>query len=437
MHLDPGSRRRVVLAIAIIVLLVLAGCVAAFLILRPSGNTSPVVVDDGPTLYEALGSVNDSVATLSGGPWVLSQVYGVASPLPVNPGAWGWGEYDGTLASCQVDFNGLTIWNGTLPLFHGTFDSGTAPFWQVVFFSNASQQLLVTTDLEGEVHLFPPIPLSSSCATYSGLATNPWLTSLLFRLDGFPGNTPAMASDAWNAVAKQYVDWLGKTPAEMYLLGSDPFGSGQGAGTQIQFFTCGVVGWAGATPGLSVYGSAFNSSQGFNAFNYTLGCTPTADNWTSIPLQLEFSNFSTATNAETTAARSTFQFREFNASHQATPGFNIRGVTSWMIGLNLSSSCGQRLPLAPSMCSAWVASLRDCPANSSGWYAVLLSPNGQWDGWYGTTPDGPAWSYPVLPVVNNESIAVVVPSSWSLSGDQMVVDSTTAILPLTGSADFP
>ena len=42
MHLDPGSRRRVVLAIAIIVLLVLAGCVAAFLILRPSGNTSPV-----------------------------------------------------------------------------------------------------------------------------------------------------------------------------------------------------------------------------------------------------------------------------------------------------------------------------------------------------------------------------------------------------------
>ena len=84
----------------------------------------------------------------------------------------------------------------------------------------------------------------------------------------------------------------------------------------------------------------------------------------------------------------------------------------------------------------WVASLVSCGANTSGWYAVLLSPNGAWQGSYGETVNGPAWNYPISPVANNETIAVVVPSSWNVTGDTLEVTSTTSELPLTGSILF-
>jgi hypothetical protein len=321
-------------------------------------------------------------------------------------------------------------------LFTGTFNSGSAPFWQFVYFSNASQQLAVGTDVLGTVHAFPPIALTSECAELSGLAYEPWRAGYFWtHILGFPGNTPTMAADAWNVMAGSYVSWLREPVAEMYLMGGDPFGSGQASATQVEFFTCGTPGAAGATRGLAIYGSTDESSYTGNSWNYTLGCTPTADNWSAIPIELEFSNATVVTGASTTIASEEFRF--FYTSPPYTgPAYNPRGVTSSMVDLNLTAQDGGPLPMAGSDCTSRVATLSDCRANLTGWYAVLLGPDGAWDGSFGGTATGSQWTSPVLPVANNETIEVVVPSSWNVTGDTLEVTSTASKLPLTGSVVF-
>jgi hypothetical protein len=432
----PDTVRRALVAIAVVLTVVAAALGSYYVLDRGNGNAVDIV-DDGPTLYGALGSVNSSVIPWPGGPWTLSQVYGVASPIPADPSAWGWGEYDKTLDSCQAAFNGLTIWNGSIPLFDGTFNSGTAPFWQFVYFSNTTQQLLVATDVLGVTHVFPPIALTSECAEQSGLGVQPWTTTYYWGREGFPGNTPTMASDAWNVMAKSYVSWLDRPVGELYMFGATQFGSGQPSGDQVNFFTCGTPGAAGATPGLAIYGSTDEANFTGNSWNYTLGCTPTTNSWTAIPIELRFSNSSVVTLPGGSVVRQAFQFYYTGEPPYSGPGFNSRGVTSWMTALNLVDSDAQSLPIGQSDCLSWVPTLSDCGTNSTGWYAVILSPGGSWEGSFGETTTGPNWNYPVIPVANNETLAVVVPSSWNVSGDKLEVSSTTSELPLNGSATFP
>jgi hypothetical protein len=422
-----------VLAVAVIV--AAAGGLGAYVVLEHRGGGSTPVVDDGPTFYEALLDANQSAGAVAGGPWTLAQVYGVASSVPADPSAWGWGEYDQTLASCQAAFNGLTIWNGTIPLSDGTFNSGTATFWQFVYFSNTSQQLLVATDALGTVHVFSPIALTSECAVKSDLSYEPWIWSSDWSRYGYPGDTPTMASDDWNVMAASYVKWLGKTVAELYLLGADQFGSGQPIGDQINYFTCGTPGAVGATRGLAILGSTDEPNYTGNSWNYTLGCTPTTNSWTAISLRMMFSNATVAAGLGTTIFRQSFRFNMTGPPPYVGPGYNLRGMTSWMVSLNLTNGSGDRLPIGGSGCGSWVPSLTDC-IEMSGWYAVLLGPDGTWDGSYGATSSGPAWTYPVLPIANNETIAVIVPSSWNVTGDMLEVTSTTSHLPLTGSVTF-
>ncbi len=301
MPTDRGSARRRTIAVATVAIIAIAGGLGGFFILNGQDGKSSTIVNDGPTFHDALGAVNLSVNTVSGGPWVLSQVYGVASPVPSSPTSWGWGEYDNTLASCQAAFNGLTIWNGTIPLFDGSFNSGTAPFWQFVFFSNTTLQILVATDVLGVVHAYPPILMSSPCGMYSGLGYEPWVGSWAFYRWAFPGDTPAMASGAWNALGKSYVSWLGVLPTEMYLMGGVQFGSGQTPATQTTFFTCGTAGAAGVTRGLDVFADTYDTAEVSGSFNYTLGCTPTTNNFTAIPLEMKFSNASVNMGVGTTA----------------------------------------------------------------------------------------------------------------------------------------
>lgn len=435
---SPRHRRGrglTLVTILAVVLVVTLGFVGGYVysVQRSSGK-SPVV-NDGSTLYQAIASVNASVESVTGGPWTLEEIYGIASPIPTNPSAWGWGEYDHVLASCQHDFNGLTIWNGTIPLFTGTFNSGTAPFWQLVYFSNATHQLLVGTDVLGKITIFPPIALSSECAVSSGLGSEPWTWQSFWGQVGFPADTPAMASNAWTKAAKQYADWVGRPLSELYLFGNTYFGSGQPPANQINFYTCGSIGEVGITPGLAVYGDTGTSS-----FNYTLGCTPTASlsaSDSAIPLQMTLSNQTVRASGGTTTILQSFEFQMNGTPPFSGPGYNMRGITSWMVGLNLSSGSRGVLPMGSSSGFGWVRSLSECSANSSGWYAVLLAPDGQWEGSYGTTANGPAWTYPVLPIVNNETIVVVVPSGWNASGDTLSVTSETSELPLTGQVMMP
>jgi hypothetical protein len=426
----PGRRA---IAVVIAAVVVVAGVAGGYLLLNHEKGGTSGVVDDGPTFYQALASLNASVAGVPGGPWALSQVIGIATPVPSSPSVFGWpgGGYPTTMASCQAAFNGLTLWNGTIPLFNGTFNSGTAPFWQFVYFSNASEQLLVGTDVNGVVRVFPPIAMSSPCAVASDLAYESW-DGPLYRF-GLHGNTPAMASSAWNAGAKGFVESLGTEPTEMYFLSSLDFGSGQPGDMGTDFFLCGTAGAAGVTRGLDVFADPMNTAIVSETDTYMLGCTPTYDNWTAIPVELRFSNLSTVTWTGASGIRQTWTVYTDGVS-PSDRGVDSLGITSWMINLELNDSQGQPLALATSGCSSWVASLTDCAANAAGWYAVLLGGEGTWMGSFGETAHGPGWSSPVIPVVTNETLAIVVPSSWNIAGDSLVASSTTPELPLSGSS---
>jgi hypothetical protein len=430
-RLASGRVFAAIVAVIVVGVAVLGG----YLYFANRGATPISVVDDGPNFYQALRDTNRSALPTVGGPWTLEEVYGVASPVPVNPGSWGWGEYDQTLTSCQKAFDGLTLWNGTIPIFKGTYNSGTAPFWQIVYFSNVSQQLLIATDVLGVIHVYQPILLSSECATKSGLSYQPWEWSSQWSRDGYPGNTPTMASDDWNVMAQSYVKWLAKPVAELYLLGYNPFGSGIPHLDQINYFTCGTPGAVGATPGLAILGSTDEPSYTGNSWNYTLGCTPTTNAWTPIPLDIVFSNTTVTSGAGTTLLQQSFEFDMAGSPPYSGLGYNMRGMTSWMIELNLTNRSGAPLPVGGSGCESWVPSPSYCMV-TSGWYAVLLGPDGTWDGSFGATSGGSGWSNPVLPIANNETLALVVPSSWNVTGETLEVTSTTSDLPLTGSVTF-
>lgn len=389
------------------------------------------MVSDGPTFAQAFSAVNDSASKHPGGPWTLSQAFGIATPIPSSPSSWGWpGDYPETMTACQQAFNGLTIWNGTLPLFNGTFNSGTAPFWQFIFFSNQSGQLLIGTDVAGEVSVYPSIGLSSPCAGFSGIGYKPWTSAKIISQGLFPIDTPVMAEAAWGAVGKTWVDALGKQPTEMYLIGDLPFGSGASSATQLEYFTCGTLGGVGVTKGLSVFANPHNLSDVTAWENYSLGCTPTAANWTAIPVHFDFTN-STVTSAE----EGTYYSQDF----QVLMGFNVSnmsnqslGITSWMVNLSLASSTGTRLTLGTSGCDNWTTTYTDCLPDPAGWYVVLLSGSGGWLDSFGMTTSQGAWTLPVVPIVSGQSIVLVLPNTWVVSNATLAISSTIAGLPLTG-----
>lgn len=425
-----GKQRRVV-AIAIATVLVLASLLGGWYFFARQGNSSNSVVADGSTFYQALSSVNSSIANQPDGPWNLSQVFGIASPVPTSPSAFGWGQYNMTLNSCQSAFNGLTIWNGTIPLFHGAYNSGTAPFWQFVYFTNTTQQLLVVTDVLGTIHIYPPIADNSTCGRYSSLGSEPWRSGWTFYKWAFPANTPLMAAAAWSAVGEQYAAWLGDPTTEMYYMGDLSFGSGQPVGTQTKFFTCGTEGFVGMTPGLDVLTSPDDTSVVTGWYNYTIGCTPTYNyNLTPVPLRMHFGPTALVTLHLTTYASQVFQL--WSVDSPTNIDGDSSGITTWMVNLTLSTSSNVSLPIGSSECQSWVASIDECIANTSGWYAVLLSGSGGWQASYGAPIGGAAWTYPVVPVASTQTLVIVAPATWNLSGDYLTVTSSTPELPLTG-----
>jgi hypothetical protein len=429
---------RGILVAGIVVVLVVAGSAVwyEFDLRRTAPGNSGNELADGPTFAQAYSAVNGTVNGLPGGPWILSQAFGIASPVPSSPSSWGWpGTYPETMFACGTAFNGLTIWNGSLPLFNGTFNSGTAPFWQFVFFSNLSGQLLVGTDVDQKVTVYPGIGLSSPCAEYSRLNYKPWVSAKQISDGLFPPDTPAMASASWGAVAEKWVHGLGTEPTEMYQFGDLPFGSGGLASTQLQFFTCGALGGVGATPGLSVFTNPDDPADVTSWTNYTLGCTPTADNWTPVPIHVEFNN-----SAEISRGDATYYAEE----NEILTGYNTSnftnqtlGVTSWMVNLSLTSPTKGPMVLGDGMCDNWTATYTDCPPDSSGWYAVLLSESGQWLDSYGMTAHQGAWTLPAVPIVSGQYLVVVAPDTWNLTNATLTVSSTTVGLPMSGSYVIP
>jgi hypothetical protein len=414
------GRTRRIAAVTLAAAIVIAGCLGAWLyvsvVRAPSAPKA-----DGPTFYQALAGLNESITNLSGGPWTLYAVWGIASPIPFSPDALGWASNNVTVNSCGAQFNGLTLWNGSIPLFSGSFDSGTAPFWQFAFFSNSSQSILIATDVLGVTHVYPPMLMSSPCARASSLDASPWIWARNFS--PFPSNSVTMAKSSWNAVGERWT--TANRPAyETYVLGWSYWGSGNPEGLIVKFARCGQVGATGVQPFVDVllnsngsWSSYFNGTQGCGDV-VTLGPPPTFTYYS-----IDFSTTDVSQGTSLVVASQSFQVTYGNRSADS----DARGLVSWMTSLNFTTSTGQQLPSVVPGCAGWVPSLTDCHENGPGWYAVLLSASGEWLDSYPSSPNGTAWEVSSVSLASNQVLVIIAPASWNVAGDGLTFNGTTLL----------
>jgi hypothetical protein len=422
----PEEREPIVVlvVVAIAILLVLSA-----LAYRSTTSSQPSTgpIADGPTFYQAIAAVNGSVAAQPGGPWTLYAVWGVATPIPFSPDSLGWSSYNETVNSCGAQFNGLTLWNGSIPLFNGSFNSGTAPFWQFGFFSNASQSILLATDVLGVPRTYPLMSMSSPCADGTGLGATPWIWANI--LSPFPANSPVMAASAWEAIGARWTT-ANQPGYEVYVLGFSDWGSGNPSGLIVRFARCGEVGATGVQPEVNVI---LNGNGTWNSyFNGTQGCGDVISRGPP-PVYggfvVDFASPNVSHGTGTIVVNQSFQVTYGNRSADSDAG----GLVSWMATLNVTNSGGQRLPSLTPGCGNWVSSLGECSPDGAGWYAVLLSSSGSWLDAYPSSPNGTDWEIPNVALASNQFLAVVVPSTWNPAGDVLSINGTVSLVVVSGS----
>jgi hypothetical protein len=423
------ARRSLVAVVALIVIVASLSVVGVVYYVTKGGHALPTK-SDGPTFYQAIAAVNGSVGDTPGGPWTLYAVWGIATPIPFSPNALGWVSNNLSVNSCGAQFNGLTLWNGSIPLFNGSFDSGTAPFWQFAFFSNASQSILIGTDTLGAIRVYSPIAMTSTCAEATALGASPWLWARL--LSPFPSDSPTMAQSAWNNIGAQWRT-ANQPAVEAYVLGWSYWGSASPQGLIVKFSRCGEVGYTGVQPVVyaimnsdGTWNSNFNGTQGCGDV-ITLGPPPVYGSY-----DLYFTASMISGGASGRTVNQSFQLTHGSRSDDPDAG----GSVSWMNTLDLTNATALRLPSSNPGCAGWVPSLTDCRASGSGWYAVLLSSSGSWLDAYPSSPNGSAWEIPNVSLVSNQYLVVVVPGSWNVTGDIFSMNGTVAVVGVSGSSTF-
>ena len=403
------------------------------------GSKSSLLRSDGPTLHQAIAELSPGVANQSGGPWALFSAYGIAAQVPFSPNLIGYAHTNVTVNSCGQAFDGLTLWNGTIPLFDGTFNSGTAPFWQFAYFSNSTQEILLATDVLGDLRLYPPIAYPSACM--------PWYD--------LPGNVANWTSDTavpsidsseaaqvvWNAILQgsdTVGDWTTDTEPDTEIITFGPgvfMGLGDASSAYgVYLDRCGEVGVTGVQP--LILAGVGSTGQLLGASDLTHNCAliNSGEGAYDSDYDLLFGQPTLNTNAATTMATAGFQVAIALPNGTLVKFFDEVGLASWMTSWNLSTPLNTRLPLGMPACASWVPSVEDCVANSSGWYAVILSANGEWINSFGALPNGTAvWSEPVTAIVSHQQLVIVIPSSWNLAGDVLAPNSTVSTSTVIGS----
>lgn len=419
-----------------------------FLVEDKSSPPAPTIRDDGPTFYQALAALNSSVSNQTGGPWSIFSVMGIAAEEPYSPSVKGYVAFNASLAvnGCQAALNGLTMFNGTIPPFNGTFNSGTAPFWQFAWYSNTTSQVLVGTDVLGVPRVFPSFSLQNNC-THGwgdfGLDPTRWVNQI-YANGSLPADSTMAAQVVWNHVDTGYLD-RHQPLAELYTSGPAMLAATQDLPSGIlgvDFVSCGLAGFTGYGTGWPAgYGMAYYSGVNRNGsyaghFNGTTNCflgnTATVPGAVTGAYELVLSNATASSGSNTTRVNAT------SLVNFALTGGGLYtdtwGLANWMVGLNVTTPTDQGLPVAAPGCPHWVSSISGCQANASGWYAVLLSASGGWLASYGLTPGGQAgWSVPVTAMVSHQELVVIVPRAWSVAGDTLSVTSTTPYATVTGS----
>ncbi len=435
---------------AVVVVLVVAGSLGGWYWLQETNHSpsAPTVRDDGPSFYQALASLNSSVANQSGGPWLIFSVMGIAAEDYYSPSVKGYVSFNNSapVNGCQSTLNGLTMFNGSIPTFDGTFDSGTAPFWQFAYYSNHSSEVLVGTNVLGIPHLFAPFSLQDNCTHAWGdfeLDPTQW-TAQIYSNSSLPPNSPVAAGVVWSQVDSDYlnhhqplVELFTSGPAMLAATQDIPYGR-----LAVDFVSCGLAGFTGYGKDWATgYGMAYysgvnkNGSSGGSGFNASTNCylgnTATVVGAVTGAYQLSFSPASISSGGTTTwvGAPTGVNFALASGGEYT----DMWGLANWMASLNVSNPLGQRLALGTPACPTWVPSMSSCVANSSGWYAVLLSQDGEWLASYGALSNGTGWSVPVTAMVSYQQLVIVVPNSWNVTGDLLSVTCTVASATVSGS----
>ncbi|MGB7123850.1 MAG: hypothetical protein WBE40_03215 [Thermoplasmata archaeon] len=437
------------LVAVIVVVLVVAATFGGWYWLEGTQRSSkaPIVRGDGPTFYQALASLNSSVTNETGGPWSIFSVMGIAAQGPYSPSVKGYVVFNASLPvnGCQAALNGLTMFNGSIPSFTGTFNSGTAPFWQFAYYSNTTGEVLVGTNVLGTAYLFTPFPLDSNC-THGwgdfGLDPTKW-TDQIYSNTSLPPDSSLAAGAVWSNIDTGYlnshqplVELFTSGPAMLAATQDIPDGR-----LGVDFVSCGLAGFTGYNTGWAAgYGMAYYSGVNKNGsyagvFNATTNCyvgnTATVPGAGTGAYQLFFSNVTASTSTDTTrfTASTAVNFALTSGGEYS----DMWGLANWMTNWNLTTPSDSRLPLGMPECASWVPSVEDCVANSSGWFVVLLSASGEWLNSYGSIPGGGiGWSEPITALVSHQQLVVVVPSGWNVSGDQVSPASTIATSTVTG-----
>jgi len=426
-----------IVVVAVLVVAVVGGASWWFWVLG-SRASAQLPAADGPTLYQAIAGANRSVANTSGGPWGLFSIYGVAAQSNYSPNVEGYPSENRTVNACQSQFPGLTLWNGTMPVFSGTLDSGTAPFWQFGYFSNATDQVLLVTNTLGSVQVYPPMSIDGPCSPWYDLG-NP--ESWVKLLDPFLPNSPDIAQAAIGDIGHKIgTSWLDRfSPAvELYTSGPGVFDilgdSGGGAG--LIFERCGLSGVTGLQP-LLQWGESLRGTNG-SFLNGTTNCAflshPYFAGYGTYDLEAASTNETTLSGTD--LARSAFQVAMVSHNDSVPTSYDGWGLANWMTSWNLTGGSGQHLPPGVPGCRSWVATVNDCIANVSGWYVVILSAAGEWVNSYGALPNGGiGWVEPVTALVSHQQVVLVFPSSWNVGGDSLYVSSTVSTSSVVGA--FP
>lgn len=442
---ERGKHRRIVIAVAIVAIVVVAGSLGSYYYLHRPGGTSSPVVDDGPNFYQALGNLNASAANESGGPWSLFSVVGIASEVYFSPNVISYYTLNASSVpnSCQASLSGLTMFNGTIPLFSGTFNSGTAPFWQFAFYSNTREEVLVGTDVLGTTHLSSPFLLTNACvaAWYEFLLNPSQWAGQIYSNSSLPVNSPEAAQIAWSNLGTHFAEsWVTENAplAQMYILGpamlERTFAAPPGGNWNIDFLGCGLAGYSG-TRGIS-YAGVSRDGQYSGDFNGTENCALLNQNPPGEPSYAYDLPFSSASRA----AKSTTQW--ITVSYQVNATYtngsmaftDVWGLANWMTSWDLANASGGRLPPGVPECLEWVPTVTDCMANALGWYTVILSASGGWVNSYGALPGGGfGWAEPVTALVSHQQLVIVTPSSWNVSGDLLSVSSAVPTSTVLGS----
>jgi hypothetical protein len=427
------------LVVLVVLIVVVAGVVAGILWIgqlgSPQHNQTPPPFDDGPTFHSALAQVNSTARGTPGGPWLLFSAMGLAAQATIMPSARGISPNNLSVQYCGSQFDGLTIWNGTsFPVFNGSIASGTAPFWQFAFFSNASQMILVATDINFVPTVFPPIPVTNPCAMY-GFGGAVVASSYVSWLNPIPIDTNIQAANAALVLGNSF-ERANYPILEMFNLGYTPFDGtnhdGNGVGLGVEYSRCGMIGAAGLQPegdvGEDANGTVTNFGTG------SLSCTVV--NGTTIGSYLfTFGSNGTSEPVEpgSTGLLLPFQveYQNCTASDNDSSCRDGYGMVSWMTSLTLEAPGGNPLPSAPSSCQTWTYSLSRCGASSSGWSVVLVTANGAWvDVFPGT--NGTTWAIPNALMVSQEALVLLVPSAWNLMGDRLTIQGSAAVPAVTG-----